>query len=307
MKNVQRTISSAVAVLGLALAAGCVVEEPGRVVVYPRAPVAPVVVVPAPAENYQVQNLRQRAEQGSAIAQFTLGSCYANGRGVVRNYVEAVKWYRLSAEQSYAAAQNRLGVCYSRGLGVAPNYVEAVAWYRKAAEQGNAFAEDNLGTCYSSGRGVARNYVEAVKWYRLSAEQGNAIAQNHLGNCYYNGRGVAQDFAEAMAWYRKAAAQGNLAAKNNLLACESRGLAVRASGPNGQTAQNPPAESNESSAGNALSVDEIKELSSAGVKADALIGQIKTTNSKFSAQDIAVAQQANVDPKVIECMKSHSN
>jgi TPR repeat protein len=183
MKNMQRTVSAAVVCLGLALAAGCVVDQTGHVVVYPN---APVLVHPVPAGNYQIQNLRQRAEQGDAIAQFTLGSCYANGRGIVRNYAEAARCYRLSAEQGYAAAQNRLGVCYSRGLGVAQNYAEAVAWYRKAAEQGNAFAEDNLGACYSSGHGVARDLTEAVKWYRLSAGQGNAVAQNHLGNCYYN-------------------------------------------------------------------------------------------------------------------------
>ncbi|MGB7768407.1 MAG: hypothetical protein WBN22_06080, partial [Verrucomicrobiia bacterium] len=94
---------------------------------------------------------------------------------------------------------------------------------------------------------------------------------------------------------------------NNLLVCESKGLAVGVFEPNGQTAQNPAAESNEASTGNALTVDEIKELSNAGVKADTLIDQIKTTNSKFSAQDIAAAQQAKVDPAVIECMKSYSN
>ena len=304
MKNMQRTVGAVVACLGLVLAAGCVVDRNGRVVVFPN---APVVVLPVPAENYQVQNLRQRAKQGDAIAQFTLGSCYANGRGVVRDYAEAAKWYRLSAEQGYAAAQNRLGVCCSRGLGVAQNYTEAVSWYRKAAEQGNAFAEDNLGACYSSGHGVVRDFTEAVKWYRLSAEQGNAVAQNHLGVCYYNGRGVVRDYTEAVKWYRKAAAQGNVAAKNNLFICERTGLAVRASEPNGQTAQNPPAEPNEASAGNALTVDEIKELSSAGVKADTLIAQIKTTNSRFSAQDIAAAQQAKppVHPDVIKCMKDN--
>ncbi len=200
-----------------------------------------------------------------------------------------------------------------QGLGVAPNYLAAVAWYRKAADQGNAFAQDNLGLCYASGRGIAANYAEAVKWYRLSADQGNAVAENHLGNCYYTGRGVAQDYAAAAAWYRKAAAQGNALARRNLQVCESRGLAAPTPESSSPTVQNPPLESSEASAaaneasGNAISVDEIKELSSAGVKADTLISQIKTTNSKFSAQDIATAQQANpsIDPAVINCMKDN--
>jgi hypothetical protein len=301
MKKVQPTIGIAVACLGLAQLAGCVVEQNRRVVVVPNAPVA---VAPATVENYQVHRIRQKAEQGDTIAQFTLGSCYANGRGVVRNYEEAVKWYYLSAKQGYAAAQNRLGVCYSKGLGVARDYAAAVAWYRRAAGQGNAFAEDNLGGCYFNGHGVVRDYAEAVRWYRLAAEQGNAIAQYHLGLCYHSGHGIAQDYAEAAVWYRKAAAQGNSAARNNLLVFEREGVAAQTPAPNGQPVQNPLAEQSETS-GNALSVDEIKELSSAGVKADTLIDQIKTTNSKFSAQDIAVARQANVDPSVIECMKEN--
>jgi hypothetical protein len=316
MKNMQRIVYAATVCLGLVLVVGCVVDQNGRIAFVPPAS----VVTPAPVESYQVQIIRQKAGHGDAIAQFTLGSCYANGRGVVRNYAEAARWYRLSAEQGYAVAQNRLGVCYSKGLGVAPNYAVAVEWYRKAAEQGNAFAEDNLGTCYTSGRGVARDYTEAVKWFRPSAGQGCAVAQNHLGICYSKGLGVPQDYAVAVEWFRKAAEQGNLAAKNNLLVSERTNLAVEPPQPNGQTAQNPltnepnegtvqnpPAEQNEATTGNPLTVDEIKMLNSAGVKSNTLINEIKTTNSKFSAQDIVAAQQANVDPAVIECMKSYSN
>ena len=306
----QRNIGLAVVSMWLVLTAGCVVQN-GRVMLDLNAINRSLV------ENDQLQKLRQKAEQGDAIAQFTLGSCYANGRGVLRNYPEAVKWYRLSAEQGYAEAQNRLGVCYSKGLGVIPNYAEAAEWYRKAAEQGNAFAQDNLGACYSSGHGVAQDYAEAVKWYRLSAEQGNAFAQNHLGVCYYKGHGVTQNYAEAVEWYRKAAEQGNLAAKNNLRFCESEGL-VSGGGTGTDVGSGPPvqppqtsnpttSEPNEATAGTPFSWDEIKALIGSGVKADSLIDQIKSTNSKFTTQDIAAAQQANppVDPAIIECMKAN--
>ena len=37
------------------------------------------------------------AEQGNVIAQTTLGQMYSNGEGVLQDYKEAVKWYRLSA------------------------------------------------------------------------------------------------------------------------------------------------------------------------------------------------------------------
>ncbi len=56
-----------------------------------------------------------------------------------------------------------------------------------------------------------------------------------------------------------------------------------------------------------ITVDDIKALASAGVKADAIKQEIEVSKATFNAHDIAVAQQASVDPNVIECMKSHSS
>ncbi len=269
----RRIIEIAGAGLALMLAAGCVVETyPRRVVVAP-AP-GPVVISPLPLP------LVQKAERGDAVAQFTLGSCYANGRGVPQNYRQAVSWYYLSAKQGYAPAQNRLGACYYRGLGTAQNYAAAVLWYRQAAEHGNAAAQDNLGICYYSGHGVPRNVAEAIKWYRLSAAQGNPAAVAHLRQ---------------------------LQSSPGLVPAANPPLAQQAQHPPTAAPTPPPTEPAESSSANQVTVDEIKELSSAGVKADTLTAQIKSTNSRFSSQDIAAAQQANVDPSVIECMKANSH
>jgi len=85
---------------------------------------------------------------------------------------------------------------------------------------------------------------------------------------------------------------------------------VKAPEPNNSTAQNPPStESDNPTAQNAFTVDDIKAASNAGTKPDFLISQINESNSKFSAQDIAAAQQANppVAPAVIEYMKSHAS
>ena len=65
-----------------------------------------------------VKEWRESAERGEAWAQYNLGVSYANGEGVVQNYVEAVKWYRKAAEQGYAQAQFNLALMYARGGGV---------------------------------------------------------------------------------------------------------------------------------------------------------------------------------------------
>ena len=141
------------------------------------------------------------AADGDAQAQFNPGLRYTTGRGVPRNDREAVGWYRKAAEQGNALAQYSLGVMYANGprfvclyrCGVARDDAEAVAWYRKAAEQGNADAQNNLGSMYATGRGVRRNDVEAVAWYRKAAEQGNALAQQNLERMSADGRGIPRD------------------------------------------------------------------------------------------------------------------
>jgi TPR repeat protein len=245
-----------------------------------------VVVAPAPPAVIGLpSSLVAKAERGNPVAQFTLGSCYANGRGAPRDYVKAVRWYYLSARQGYAPAQNRLGVCYYSGLGTPRNYAGAVAWYRRAAQQGYAPAQDNLGLCYYYGLGVPRNANEAVKWYRLAAAQGSQAAAAHLR------QGEGGPVATAVP--------------NRPGGQNSPGNQYSVASP--ATPQTPPsAEASEPSSGSQLNVDEIKELASAGVKADVLIGQIKSTNSKFTQQEIAVAQQANVDPLVVQCMKENA-
>jgi hypothetical protein len=56
-----------------------------------------------------------------------------------------------------------------------------------------------------------------------------------------------------------------------------------------------------------FTVDDIKALTAAGVRPDAINKEIDISQSKFSPQDIAVAQQANppIDPAVITHMQSH--
>jgi len=73
------------------------------------------------------------------------------------------------AKNGDAKAQNTLGWCYWAGKGVTQNYSSAVYWYRKAAEQNNATAQYNLAECYDSGRGVAKDAKRADYWMEQAA------------------------------------------------------------------------------------------------------------------------------------------
>jgi len=118
-----------------------------------------------------IEEVKANAEAGDVESEVELGLRYEQGKGVAKDQVEAMKWYRKAAEQNYAKAQNSLGVCYEKGQGVTKNQAEALKWFRKAAEQNLAMAQYNLAHCFDTGEGVAKDPVEAVKWYRKAAEQ----------------------------------------------------------------------------------------------------------------------------------------
>lgn len=150
-------------------------------------------------------NTRKLAEQGNAEAQFEIGALYNFGEdGIQKDLREAVKWYKKSADQGYALAQRALGSCYACGTGVEKDTQDAVKWFRKAAEQGDSAAQCMLGDHYAAGEGVKKDMKEAVKWFRMAAEQGDFSAQHALGDCYAKGEGVEKDTKEAVKWLGRA-------------------------------------------------------------------------------------------------------
>ena len=100
-----------------------------------------VALTPAQAEE---KALIETAEKGDAPAQFNLGLSYANGLGVTKDEVEAVKWYRKAAEKGNAEAQLNLGVMYANGLGVEEDDVEAYKWFLLSGAQGTEQAKEKI-------------------------------------------------------------------------------------------------------------------------------------------------------------------
>jgi TPR repeat protein len=122
-------------------------------------------------ELVYVEETKTKAASGDPGAQFTLGECFFTGRGVAKNEVEAVKWFRKSAEQGNTDAQAKLGWCYLNGVGIPKDDAEAVRWLRGAADKGNSDAKHNLGKCYLNGAGVPKDHIEAYALFNISGVQ----------------------------------------------------------------------------------------------------------------------------------------
>jgi len=84
---------------------------------------------------------RELADEGHAVAQFSLGAMFQNGQGVSQNYMEAVKWYQKSALGNHPDGQYLLGLALKEGSGVPRDRIEAFKWLQLAADGKKEYIE----------------------------------------------------------------------------------------------------------------------------------------------------------------------
>lgn len=167
------------------------------------------------------------SKEERACVQTNIGTLYCNAINNMKNFTEAMRWFKKAAAQKYAEAQYSIGVLHDYGLGVPPNHTKAMKWYLRAAAQKHAGALYSIGMLCDMGLGVAPDSAVAMEWYLLAAAQNHPSAQNSIGLLYAKGEGVPQDNNEAIIWFQRAAAQGDELAKENIKRLKGRPRSVR--------------------------------------------------------------------------------
>jgi uncharacterized protein len=180
-----------------------------------------------PLGQFEISQLRAKAEGGDTAAQTSLGMAYQTGTGVPQDYTLAIKWFHKAADQGSTIAENNLGLMYRMGEGVAPDKEEAVRWYKKAARQGSGAAMFNLGAAYYNGDGVEVDDVASQVWFILAEQAGESPAREALhraeseephyqlaafkriAQMYEAGDDLPKSDLESLKWYRKAADAGD--------------------------------------------------------------------------------------------------
>jgi Sel1 repeat len=121
-----------------------------------------------------------------------------------KHYKFAMTRFKPLAEDGDTRAQSYVGNMYESGRGVERDYGEALRWFLMAAEQGDPYSQSQVGNLYEKGRGVARDEKLAAEWYAKAANQNDTYSQACLATIYRDGRGVSHDFEQAARWYAKA-------------------------------------------------------------------------------------------------------
>ena len=151
---------------------------------------------PTPVNNEEKRTVTSGDDDADADALFKQGEAYSLGEGVVEDYTEAIRFYRLAAKKGHTGANSRLGNMYEWGIVFTPDYVEAARFYRIAAEQGDINAQFDLGNMFRNGKGVAKDEAQAQHFYRLAAAQGHVTARKSLSKTPCQTQGLAQDRAK---------------------------------------------------------------------------------------------------------------
>ena len=146
----------------------------------------------------------------NAAAGFAEGAIAYNAK----NYALALREITPLAKAGQADAQHLLGLMYYMGRGVARDYKQAMVWHRKAADQGKSDAQYVVGAMYYTGNAVEANPRQAVIWFRRAAEKGHAEAQHALALLYrYRAAGLPADKVLAYMLWSLAASSGNANAR----------------------------------------------------------------------------------------------
>ncbi|CAN0929443.1 F-box protein At1g70590 [Linum grandiflorum] len=122
---------------------------------------------------------RKAAELGDPAGQCNLGIYHLQAKPP--NETEAVKWLFRASIGGHVRAQYQLGLCMHQGRGVECSLQEAAKWYLRAAKGGYVRAMYNVALCFSVGDGLTHNHQQARKWMKRAADRGHSKAQFEHG------------------------------------------------------------------------------------------------------------------------------
>lgn len=161
-------------------------------------------------------------------AQYTLASFYLKLQTESADK-KAFDLYKKSANQGYTEAMYALGICYELGKGVRRNYYQAVHWYIRTDQNITDDLVNNPDPIGDAAQAAIRRYFEDEEFAEFvdetldnekdetddsfaadkeAAWSGDAEAQNRLGHRYFHGNGTQQDIVQAIHWYRESAKGG---------------------------------------------------------------------------------------------------
>lgn len=180
-------------------------------------------------------------------AAFHLGQCYQNGKGVKKDFAQAIRLYRSAIEKGYTAAEAALEKCFHK-IGYAKiakrfesaeddllpqDQKMALKYYQKGAAEdespeNRAEAQYRLGLRHENGLdGISKDIENAIYLYKLAAGQNHVEAAFRAAKLLETGEPKVKDEKEAFRYYQLAAKQKHTAAQFELGRCFENAIGIQ--------------------------------------------------------------------------------
>lgn len=140
---------------------------------------------------------------------FNLGDHFGNlsPEQIEENRESDARALRFAAERGHLKAASKLGEMYANGIGVKKDVIEAIKWYEKGANEYDLEDIDNLVTLcglYRGNLGDVVNYSKALEYCQRAGQYVLPSAHAYISDFYSNGWGVKKDDVEAYFWMKLA-------------------------------------------------------------------------------------------------------
>lgn len=157
----------------------------------------------APADTAKAASLyRTATAKGDAFGKWRLGVMIDEGKAP-GTQAQAIALFREAAANKSAGATASLGVMHAAGRGVVRDYEAAMRYYQAAARMGSAHGIQGIGVLYANGQGVERNMGEALAHWLVAAAAGDsdamALLMEHMPAAGTPEAGPIYDRANAIA------------------------------------------------------------------------------------------------------------
>lgn len=187
----------------------------------------------------------KNAQRHNVSSMFQVAQYYEHGRGVEKDYVQAMKWYKNSFFYGKEHGAVAVGKLYEKGRGTEKDLIEALIWYKKGEAVNEPGARERAARLkealslngntsitppvVSSPKKTKKKpvpitdpwllgqaayekerWAEAYRYFEQAAKSGKIEAVCRLADMYYDGIGIPRkDYRKAFRYYRQAAAQGH--------------------------------------------------------------------------------------------------
>ena len=163
---------------------------------------------PGPPPKTAIDALRQASDAGVALSQCLLGTWHIHGRNVPKDEPLGFRLLQRSALGGCLDGKAELALCYHKGRGVPKDFKEALHWYEQAASDGEPFAIAMLAAIAADGEypGHGDDYV--AKMFEASYHAGRIVSAISLAEFFAEPGRPIYDPARALFWFKKAGESG---------------------------------------------------------------------------------------------------